>query len=111
MTTKRQGRPIGARIREVCELLEKHGPINAKNLHALEPQIRASDVTKYARRAVVHGFANIDRTTWPHSYSVKSAWRDSVDLNGTPGRVVERAYVRPAASVWDLGRRSQEAAS
>ena len=104
---KRRGAPIGARIRQVCELLEKHGPINAKNLHAVDPQMSINDVTKYARRAVVHGFANIDRGTWPHSYSVKPDWRETVDFRGELRPRVERAPFVRVSSVWELGSPSK----
>ncbi len=100
---KQQGRPIGARIRQVCELLEKHGPINAKTLNAREPQISSSDVTKYARRAVVHGFATIDRDTWPHTYAVRADWRVIVEYRGEMKPRAERDYSRPVSSVWQLG--------
>jgi hypothetical protein len=101
MNGKRLGAPIGARIRQVCEMLEEHGPINARQLYALDQQMTLNNITKYARRAVVHGFTTIDRSTWPHTYAVLPDWRQTVDERG------ERSAVpvlrRRVSSVWELG--------
>lgn len=110
MTTAKGGKPIGQRIRSVCAALEKHGPSTAKALHALEPQITAADVTKYARRAAAFGFVAIDRSTWPHTYAANPRWLFMADQRTKVVPIPPPAprFIRqlPPNSVFQLGERA-----
>lgn len=108
MTTPKGGQPIGQCIRQVCAALEKHGPQTAKALHALEPDIPAAYITKYARRAIGHGLTTIDRSTWPHTYAVAQGWRFWIDRNKRlkAERAPLRAATLPPNSIFQMGERA-----
>ena len=77
-----QGRSIGARIREVCEVLEQHGP----NLRGCEVVVfmtgcECTNATKYLQRAVKHGLALERRLAGTHcSYSAAPDWRKLAEM-------------------------------
>ena len=91
-----QGRSIGARIREVCEVLEQHGP----NLRGCEVVVfmtgcECTNATKYLQRAVKHGLALERRLAGTHcSYSAAPDWRALAEM-----RPEKRKRILPAPKV------------
>jgi hypothetical protein len=91
-----QGRSIGARIREVCEVLEQHGP----NLRGCEVVVfmtgcECTNATKYLQRAVKHGLVIERRLAGAHcSYSAAPDWRALAEM-----RPAKRKRILPAPKV------------
>lgn len=91
-----KGRSIGARIREVCEVLEQHGP----NLRGCEVVVfmtgcECTNATKYLQRAVKHGLALERRLAGTHcSYSAAPDWRALAEM-----RPAKRKRILPAPKV------------
>lgn len=73
-----RGRPIGARIREVCETLEKTGPSTAQQISEI-CLIVVFNVQKYCVRAVGHGLLTCDHTQKPPVYAVVPTWKKKID--------------------------------
>jgi hypothetical protein len=64
------GRPIGRRIKQVFEVVEKFGPCSAAQVHAHIPDIQIENVHKYCSRAVGLRLLSVDRQRRPKLYRV-----------------------------------------
>ena len=73
-----QGRPIGLRIRQVCETLQITGPSSAKQV-AEVCQTSVFNTKKYCDRAVGHGLLTCDAGRKPQLYDVVPDWHKKVD--------------------------------
>lgn len=77
------GRPIGARIREALEIVDRIGPATAAQVRRLMPvDMHRSNAKKYCHRATCMGFMTCDRTVSPMQFSVVPDWRERVDAKG-----------------------------
>lgn len=68
-------RPIGARIIQVCTIVEASGVCTSPQARAVM-QIEATNVIKYLSRSVGFGLLTVDRTTKPHQYRAVEGWRE-----------------------------------
>ena len=72
------GRPVGTRIREALEVLERIGPARAIEVCAHMADVEPSNAGKYCSRAVDLRLATVDRAgSWP-VYAVVPGWREMV---------------------------------
>lgn len=70
------GRPVGARIREALEILDRIGPARAVEVCAHMDNVQPSNAGKYCSRAVGLGLATVDRSgSWP-VFAVAPSWRE-----------------------------------
>lgn len=77
------GRPIGARIREALDIVDRIGPVNAGRVRELmSVDMHRSNAKKYCHRAVCMGFMTCDRTVSPMQFSVVPDWRERVAVQG-----------------------------
>lgn len=67
-------RPIGERIRSVCQVLEKTGPLGIAGLRKKFPEMEPSNLFKYCNRAVAHGLVDVDDSGPRRIYKVKQDW-------------------------------------
>ena len=78
------GRPIGARIRQICEVLEKTGPLVTKEICARLPNIEQSNAGKYCSRAVGLGLMTVNRVHAHRSYyAIVDNWRELIEQRRT----------------------------
>lgn len=73
-----RGRPIGLRIREVCETLEQTGPSTARQVSEI-CQTVVFNTKKYCDRAVSHGLLTCDLSCRPPVYEVVPGWQKKID--------------------------------
>ncbi len=71
-------RPIGKRIMQVCETVEKHTTCTSSVLTPIMGT-QPTNTIKYMHRAVKMGLLTVDKTTRPHSYTIVDNWRDKVN--------------------------------
>ena len=80
MITKRTGRPVGARVKEACEIVEACGPCDYKLVSVwMEPGV-LHNTHKYCNRAVELGLMTVV-TTAPSDhinaqFSIVPTWRE-----------------------------------
>lgn len=55
-------RPIGRRILECCEIIERLGPCTAKQVSQHMPEVNIENVHKYCSRAVGYRLVSVDRS-------------------------------------------------
>lgn len=67
-------RPIGDRIRLVCQVLEKTGPLGIAGLRKKFPEMEPSNLFKYCNRAVLLGLVDVDDSGTRRIYAVKQDW-------------------------------------
>lgn len=72
--------PIGARITEVCEIVEAHGICISPYIREIMG-VTSSGAATYLSRAVGLRLLTVDRTTRPHEYRVIDGWREIVRTN------------------------------
>lgn len=72
------GRPIGLRIRQVCETLQIAGPSTAKQVAEM-CQASVFNTKKYCDRAVGHGLLTCDASRKPTLYETVPDWHKKVD--------------------------------
>lgn len=99
-----RGRHIGAGIRRVCEALEKLGPCGSRAV-ANESGIPITSVTRCAFRAEGHGLMVIDRTAYPHVYTVLPDWRYAIEHTKERAKVAA-PVVTPPNSIFQMGERA-----
>lgn len=71
-------RRIGARIKTVCTVMERLGPISCTEIARLE-SIEPENVRIYCKRAELHGLAVADRTVRPITYTVIEGWLKKIE--------------------------------
>lgn len=90
-------RPIGIRIMQACELLEKHGPMGATSLCDYAPDVEPGNMGKYCSRAVGLGMMTVERGLRNKSnysvYTVVNGWREIAKER----RTTKKAAVQPRA--------------
>jgi hypothetical protein len=99
------GRPIGLRIREVLEVLDRIGPARSGQVIPHMGNTSAKDDPgSYMKRAVALGLAK-KVEDYPATYQVVPDWRKKLERHGekTPESV---SYRGQASSVWDYAQRS-----
>ncbi len=89
------GRPIGERIRALCERLELDGPQGIAELREMFPGIERSNLWKYCTRGVGLGVLTVDRTTGRAAFSAATGWREIADRRLT----TRRSAVKPVEPV------------
>lgn len=79
------GRPIGARIRQMLEILEQAGPLPYRDIAAWMPGVHHTNVNKYCHRAEAMGLV----TKHAKLFEAMPNWRDLMKikpLRATPKR-------------------------
>lgn len=104
MTAKKgQGRPIGRRVREALQILERLGPCSrADVLPHMANMTQLDDPSKYLRRAVVYGLAE-QISDNPARYRAVPDWQEVLMR---PPEQPKRGYQQRFASVWDYAQRA-----
>ena len=95
-------RPIGQRIRQVCEHLEQYGPLGTSSLRDLMPDVERSNLGKYCSRAVGLGLLTVERGLGNRTnysvWAVVPTWRELVDQRRTTRIKPEQAP--PPSTRW-----------
>ena len=110
MSTKRTGRPVGERVKEVCEIVEACGPCDYKLVSAwTEPGV-LHNTHKYCNRAVELGLMTV--VTFPRAartnaqFSIVPNWRAVfASLSKQPivrVAAVKRSRWQGVSSVWGM---------
>ena len=79
MSTKRTGRPVGARVKEACEIVEACGPCDYKLVSAWMEAGVLHNTHKYCNRAMELGLMTVE--TFPNDaranaqFSIVPNWR------------------------------------
>ena len=102
------GRPIGERIRKLCETLERKGPKGIAELRGLMPDIERSNLWKYCTRGVGLGLITVNRETGHSVFTVSNGWREMADQRRTtklqtPKPVVRATRWTGVSSVFQMG--------
>ncbi len=71
-------RPLGERIRFVCQVLEETGPQGMAGLRKSFPEIEPSNLFKYCNMAVLHGLVELDDSGLRRVYVVKPNWAEII---------------------------------
>jgi len=95
---KPNGRPIGRRIREVCEIAERIGPATSRKIFEHMTGVAASNAGKYCARAVEHGFMTVDTSGARHLFAAASDWRTLIERPAKPVRPTKPAIRAPERS-------------
>lgn len=113
MPTKNPGAPVGQRIREACELLERLGPASASEICEHLDDVEASNVGKYCSRAVGLGLMTVKRGVdgkRPYAnFTVVPSWREVADLRRTTaGKTAQPSPVKKSrwngvSSIFQMG--------
>lgn len=82
------GRPIGRRIMQVSEIIEKLGKCSARQIADHMPDVDIENVHKYCSRAVGYRLVSVDRSRFPKQYSIVDK---SVSKPIMPGPEPEKA--------------------
>lgn len=91
------GRQIGARIIEVCDIVERLGACRSKAVSDMSGT-ELSNVMKYMARAVGHGLLTVNRDVFPAHYKIVHGWREKLKPVSTPKpRVARSTRLTPAA--------------
>ena len=81
------GRPIGDRIKDACEVLERIGPASTRAICQHLPDVEQSNMAKYCSRAVGLGLMGVERGKRSRVnftiFTVKPDWRVTVEERGT----------------------------
>jgi hypothetical protein len=64
------GRPIGRRIKQVSEIVEKFGPCSAAQVHKHMQEVNIENVHKYCSRAVGLRLLDVDRSGFPKVFRI-----------------------------------------
>ncbi len=105
------GRRVGARVRQICQVLQDIGPSGRASIGDHLPDIEASNLGKYCARAVAMGLLSMERGLGHKAnysvYSVAPNWRELADKRGARIRAVTEqdarhmaAIAAPAKTVW-----------
>jgi len=105
------GRPIGERIREICECLHAEGPQGMRYLELSFSHIERSNIGKYCSRAVGLGLLTVERKTGArenrHVWTVVPEWRELMEQRRTTRikaeATVKRTRWTGVSSVFQLG--------
>lgn len=102
--SKTNGRPIGAKVITVAEIVERLGGRQRAAAVADEmPGENVTNVHKYLRRAVSYGLMT-SHSTRPMVFEVVDDWRRFLRAAPDPGQIQLRAlWRRPVSFVFDLG--------
>lgn len=100
-------RPIGKRIREACEVVERLGPCGVSTIGPQMDGVKNINASHYLNRAVGHGLLVVDKSHRPYRYSVADGWRDmlpelkrSIVNRAIPRRAEPQPAPHPLAAVW-----------
>lgn len=63
-------RPIGQRINQVRDIIQKIGPCTAKQVSQHMPHASPDNVHKYCSRAVGYRLVSVDRSGFPKVFSI-----------------------------------------
>lgn len=81
------GRPVGERVREICEILNVEGPMGMSDLLFFMPHVERSNLGKYCSRGVGLGLLTVERKTGArenrHVWSVVPGWREMIEQRRT----------------------------
>lgn len=98
-------RPLGVRLFEVCEVVERIGPCTYRQIWQAHQDMDISNARVYAERGVKHGLLIVDRSIRPAEYVVAEGWRSQFKPRQPIQPKPERRAEMPkfVASVFDLG--------
>ena len=71
-------RPLGERIRSICESLESHGPQNIEQLREKFRDIEYSNLWKYANRAVSLGVITVSTDEGRRKFEIVPGWMETM---------------------------------
>jgi hypothetical protein len=105
------GRPIGERIRDLCEHLDAKGPQGISTLREKFRDVERSNISKYCSRAVGLGLLTVERKTGArenrHVWTVVPEWRELIEQRRTTRIKVEATAKRTrwtgVSSVFSMG--------
>jgi hypothetical protein len=86
------GRPIGRRIKQVFEVVEKFGPCSAAQVHKHMPEIDIENVHKYCSRAVGLRLLDVDRSGFPKVFRIVDKSVVNVALPGPEPEVIPEPH-------------------
>ncbi len=74
------GRPVGKRIRQVCQILQNHGSNGIRRIQHHMPEVQATNISKYCRRAEAMGLVTRKLNDDGFAvYTVKPNWEALID--------------------------------
>ena len=86
-------RPIGRRIRQIAEIVEKLGPSSAAQVHQHIQEIDIENVHKYCSRAVGLQLLSVDRSGRPKIFRVVDKSVVNVEPGPEPAATPEPHYL------------------
>lgn len=108
MNAKRTGRPVGFRIREACEIVERCGPCDYRIVRAWmdDPAVH-HNASKYCSRAVEMGLMTATKdasgANLNTQYSVVPNWREVMEwIAMKPIARVKKSRWFGVSSVWGM---------
>lgn len=97
-------RLIGERIRSVCQVLEKTGPLGIAGLRKKFPEMEPSNLFKYCNRAVLHGLVDVDDSGPRRIYKVRKDWEELIKTRNPnkvpPPKPIVTKYKGPMLTRW-----------
>lgn len=85
------GRKVGARIREVLEIVEAGAKTKPEIRQRMNPSADPQHVGMYCSRAVGLGLMTVDRRKFPMEFRVVSHWRALVAESGAVNPAVHKS--------------------
>jgi hypothetical protein len=97
------GQPLGKRLFEVCEIVERIQPCTYRQIWLEHGGIELTNAKKYAERGIKHELLVVNRLNFPATYTVAPGWRERFTK---PQPIQPRKAEPPrrfVTSVFDLG--------
>ena len=85
-------RPIGRRIRQIAEIVEKLGPSSAAQVHQHIQEIDIENVHKYCSRAVGLRLLDVDRSGFPKVFRIVDKSVVNVALPGPEPEIMPEPH-------------------
>lgn len=95
--------PLGERLFEVCEIVERIGPCTYRQVVEAHGEIELTNGNKYCERGVKHGLLLVDKSIKPAQFRVADGWRQRFKQPQPIRPMKQEKPMRFVASVFDLG--------
>ncbi len=97
------GRRVGARVRQICQVLQDMGPSGRASIAEHLPDIAPSNLGKYCARAVAMGLLRVEPGLGHKAhysvYSVAANWRELADKRCARVKAITELEVRQAQAL------------